>query len=116
MHPEPLRQALKFYFITDDAAPDPLDQARCAIAGGATLIQFRQKDFAAADFSLARAILSLCRANCVPFVVNDHLLLAKLGPGRRAPGRGPGGVGRSGHRGRVGIDSRRAGPHRSCPL
>jgi len=77
MHPEPLRQALKFYFITDDAAPDPLDQARCAIAGGATLIQFRQKDFAAADFSLARAILSLCRANCVPFVVNDHLLLAK---------------------------------------
>jgi thiamine-monophosphate kinase len=77
MHPEPLRQALRFYFITDDAAPDPLDQVRCAIAGGATLIQFRQKNFASADFPLAREILSLCRANQVPFAVNDHLLLAK---------------------------------------
>lgn len=77
MHPEPLRQALRFYFITDDAAPDPLDQVGCAIAGGATFIQFRQKNFAAADFSLARAILTLCRANRVPLVVNDHLLLAK---------------------------------------
>lgn len=77
MHPEPLRQALRFYFVTDDAAADPLDQVRCAVAGGATLVQFRQKEFAAADFSLAREILSLCRANRVPFVVNDHLLLAK---------------------------------------
>lgn len=77
MHPEPLRQALRFYFITDDAAADPLDQARCAVAGGATLVQLRQKDFAAADFSLAREILSLCRANRVLFVVNDHLLLAR---------------------------------------
>jgi thiamine-monophosphate kinase len=77
MHPEPLRQALRFYFITDDAAADPLDQARCAVAGGATLVQFRQKDFAPAGFSLAREIFSLCRANRVPFVVNDHLLLAK---------------------------------------
>ncbi|MFA7423458.1 MAG: thiamine-phosphate kinase [Desulfosarcinaceae bacterium] len=77
MHPEPLRQALRFYFVTDDAAADPLDQVRCAIAGGATLVQFRQKDFASTDFPLAREILSLCRANRVPFVVNDHLLLAK---------------------------------------
>ncbi len=77
MHPERLAAALRFYFITDEAAADPLDQVRCALAGGATLIQYRHKHFASADFPAARAISVLCRTNGVPLVVNDNILLAK---------------------------------------
>ncbi|MDJ0810765.1 MAG: thiamine-phosphate kinase [Desulfobacterales bacterium] len=74
-----LRATLRFYFITDDRAPDlsPIDQVRAAIKGGATFIQYRRKHFSAADFAEAAAIRDLCRVNRVPFVVNDHLLLAR---------------------------------------
>ncbi|MDJ0722942.1 MAG: thiamine-phosphate kinase [Desulfobacterales bacterium] len=74
-----LRTALRFYFITDDRAPGlaPIDQVRAALKGGATFIQYRRKQFAAVDFAEAAAIRDLCRINRVPFVVNDHLLLAK---------------------------------------
>ena len=74
-----LRAALRFYFITDDRAPHlaPVDQVRAALMGGATFIQYRRKHFSAADFPEAAAIRDLCRVNRVPFVVNDHLLLAK---------------------------------------
>ena len=74
-----LRTALRFYFITDDQAPGlaPVDQVRAALKGGATFIQYRRKHFSAADFAEAAAIRDLCRVNQVPFVVNDHLLLAK---------------------------------------
>ncbi len=74
-----LRTALRFYFITDDQAPDlaPIDQVRAVIKGGATFIQYRRKILSAADFAEAAAIRDLCRINRVPFVINDHLLLAK---------------------------------------
>jgi thiamin-phosphate kinase len=74
-----LRSALRFYFITDDQATEcaPLDQVRAAIMGGATFIQYRRKKVTAGDFAEAAAIRDLCRLNRVPFVVNDHLLLAR---------------------------------------
>lgn len=74
-----LHSLLKFYFVTDDSAPalSAEDQVRIALEGGATLIQYRNKHFKNADFKEARKIRELCRANQVPFVVNDHLMLAK---------------------------------------
>jgi thiamin-phosphate kinase len=74
-----LRAALKFYFITDDqtAACAPLDQVRAALKGGATFVQYRRKHVTAGDLAEAAAIRDLCRRQRVPFVVNDHLLLAK---------------------------------------
>ncbi len=74
-----LRSALRFYFITDDQTPDlaPIDQVRVALRGGATFIQYRRKRLSASDFGEAAAIRDLCRINRVPFVINDHLLLAK---------------------------------------
>jgi thiamin-phosphate kinase len=74
-----LLETLKFYFITDDRTADPaaLEQVRAALKGGATFIQYRRKNFSSADYAEAAAIRDLCRLNRVPFVVNDHLLLAQ---------------------------------------
>lgn len=79
MNPNELRHALRFYFITDDGAdgfPAP-DQVRVAIEAGATLIQYRKKSFALDDYAEVEAIGRYCRQHRVPFVVNDHVLLAK---------------------------------------
>ncbi len=74
-----LRAALRFYFITDDRAANlaALDQVRAALKGGAYFIHYRRKIFSCADFEEAARIRDLCRLNRVPFVVNDHLLLAR---------------------------------------
>ncbi len=74
----PLTEALRFYFITDDSAPEyaPIDQVRAAIAGGATLIQYRNKSY---DDSLFREVIQIrdfCRQNGVGLVINDHIDLA----------------------------------------
>jgi thiamin-phosphate kinase len=74
-----LQQQLRFYFITDDAAPilSPLDQARIAIAAGATAVQYRNKSFSLNQFKEASKICDLCKTNKVLFIVNDDILLAK---------------------------------------
>lgn len=74
-----LKQALRFYVITDGdpaAALPALGQVRQALSAGATMVQYRNKAFAAAHLGEARAIADLCRVNGVPFVVNDDLRLA----------------------------------------
>lgn len=73
-----LIEALRFYFISDDQAPQltPYDQVKIAIEAGATIIQYRHKDFDLRFYEEALAIRQLCRANAVPFIVNDHVLLA----------------------------------------
>lgn len=73
------RASLRVYFITDDAAPDlePLAQVRIALDGGATMIQYRNKSFDLSHFQEALAIRNLCQDQGVPFIVNDHVLLAK---------------------------------------
>ena len=76
---EQIKKALRFYFITDDSAPDlsPLKQTEIAIQAGATLIQYRNKSISAKDIQEAQSIRDLCKCNRVPFVVNDNILLAK---------------------------------------
>ena len=79
MFDETLKKALRFYFITDDSAPElsPLKQVEIAIEAGVTFIQYRNKSFSSEYFEEARAIRDLCKCNGIPFVVNDNMLLAK---------------------------------------
>lgn len=74
-----IKTPLKFYFITDDHAPNlsPLDQVRTALSAGATIVQYRHKSFTLDDYHLTATIGDLCRQNQVPFLINDHVLLAK---------------------------------------
>lgn len=69
----------RFYFITDDAAPSlsPLEQVRIVLDAGATIIQYRNKSFDLDQYQEAYAIRHLCRNRATPFMVNDHVLLAK---------------------------------------
>lgn len=67
------------YVITEDRGPGRghLDVARAALAGGATMLQLRDKDApAAALYGLAVAVAGLCRAAGVPLIVNDRLDVA----------------------------------------
>ncbi len=79
MKPDDIRDALRFYFITDDGVDDfcALDQVRVAIDAGATMIQYRNKSFLLEAFEEVEAIGRLCRENRVPLVVNDNVLLAR---------------------------------------
>lgn len=68
------------YAITDPGlltGPDWLDQVEAALAGGASLLQYRDKD---ADTPLRReraaALLARCRAHGVPLLINDDVELA----------------------------------------
>ncbi len=63
--------------------PDEPDTAllvvgvRNALAGGASLVQYRNKTAdAALRLTQARALLAICRRHYVPFIINDHLNLA----------------------------------------
>jgi len=50
---------------------------RAALAGGASLVQYRNKTAnAALRLTQARALLAICRRHHVPFIINDHLDLA----------------------------------------
>ena len=79
MHPDSLLEALRFYFITDDAAAGVgmLDQVRLAVEAGAGMVQYRRKSFSLDDYAEVEAIACCCRAAGVPLVVNDNVLLAK---------------------------------------
>jgi thiamine-monophosphate kinase len=79
MLPDTVKNALSFYFITDHGGSDlsPLEQVICAVQAGATLIQYRNKEFSSSRFAEVKAIRDFCKCNGVPFVVNDNILLAK---------------------------------------
>lgn len=67
------------YAVTPDLADTPrlTAMAAAALAGGARLLQYRNKSAApAARLAQARALLALCRKFRVPLIVNDHLELA----------------------------------------
>ena len=74
-----LLEALRFYFITDHAAPrySALEQTKAAVAGGATIVQYRNKTFTPDDFEEVVEICRLCKSNSIPFIVNDDIILAK---------------------------------------
>lgn len=53
-------------------------QVEEAIAGGATFVQLREKQMDEADvLQEAKDIQALCRAHHIPFVINDHVEIAK---------------------------------------
>jgi thiamine-phosphate pyrophosphorylase len=67
------------YAVTPDIADtsDLLVKVEAALAGGASLLQYRNKS-ASEPLRLvqARALLMLCREHGVPLIINDHLDLA----------------------------------------
>lgn len=79
--PEDIRKALFLYGVTDRAwlrGRQLPDLVREAIAGGCSFIQLREKHASAAEIAeLARAIMPLCRAAGVPFVIDDEVELAR---------------------------------------
>lgn len=73
-----LPSRLRFYFIVDCDSPLPLiGQVETALLAGATMVQYRNKQFAPDDFETLETIRHLCRTNGVPFIVNDDIVLAR---------------------------------------
>lgn len=67
------------YAVTPDIADTPqlLLKVEAALAGGACLLQYRNKTASAAlRLAQGRALLALCHRYGVPLIVNDHLELA----------------------------------------
>ena len=67
------------YAVTPDIADtaELLVRVEAALAGGARLLQYRNKTAGAAlKLAQARVILALCREHDVPLIINDHLELA----------------------------------------
>jgi thiamine-phosphate pyrophosphorylase len=79
MNPDEIRNALRFYFVTDDGVDDfpALDQVRLAVEAGATMVQYRNKSFSLDAYAEVEAVCRVCRDRRVPVVVNDNVLLAK---------------------------------------
>ena len=74
-----LHKKLRFYYITDTESPvlPVLRQVEMAVAAGATMVQYRNKSFNLKDLPEVEAVRKVCRTHNVPFIVNDHILLAK---------------------------------------
>jgi len=67
------------YAVTPDSndTPDLLARVEAALAGGARLLQYRNKTASPAlRLIQGRALLALCWEYQVPFIINDHLDLA----------------------------------------
>lgn len=74
------RETMLLYAVTDRAwtAQQTLyQQVECALKGGVTCVQLREKELDEAAFlAEAREIGALCRAYGVPFIVNDSVKIA----------------------------------------
>lgn len=72
---------LKLYAVTDRAWLNGRTLKSCvaaALAGGATMIQLREKQASFADFlKLAQTLKPLCQQYHVPFIINDNVAVAK---------------------------------------
>ena len=68
------------YAVTDRAwtgVQTLYQQVECALKGGVTCVQLREKDLPEAEFlAEAREIGALCRAHGVPFIINDNVEIA----------------------------------------
>lgn len=80
--PGRVRELLRMYLVIGsvNCAADPLRVAEEALAGGATLVQFREKGRGAlaeeARLKLAVQLQAACRRAGVPFIINDDVDLA----------------------------------------
>ena len=74
-------ESLRLYAVTDRTWLNGRTLAECvreSIAGGATMIQIREKSLGYELFkSQALEIQSICRENHIPFIVNDDVNLAR---------------------------------------
>lgn len=80
---EAMRKYLRLYLVIGSVnclAADPLHVVREALAGGVTMVQFREKGAGAltgdARIQLALQLQKLCREAGVPFIINDDVELA----------------------------------------
>ncbi|MNW35367.1 Thiamine-phosphate synthase [compost metagenome] len=83
MNQDQIRHYLQMYLVVGSVnckASDPITIVKAALSGGVTLVQFREKGADAlqgADLlRLALQIQALCRAEGVPFIINDDVDLA----------------------------------------
>lgn len=78
----PLREWLKLYLVMDMqcyGGRTAAEIAREAIAGGVTMIQWREKSQRLRDvLEASRQVRALCREKGIPFVVNDRVDIALL--------------------------------------
>ena len=76
-HSTPLA-AHGLYVITDGPRPDLPDAVAQALAGGAQLLQYRDKSTDATRRHAEAAVLrQLCTAHAVPLIINDDIALAR---------------------------------------
>lgn len=74
----PLERRRGLYAITNGPRDDLLDVCASALAGGARLLQYRDKTGdSSRRLAEAGALLGLCRTHGVPLIVNDDVLLAQ---------------------------------------
>ncbi|ADM71535.1 Thiamine-phosphate synthase [Paenibacillus polymyxa E681] len=80
--PQMMRQHLQMYLVLGsvNCLAEPGWVVQEALAGGATMVQFREKGLGALTgvpmFELARQLQDLCRHAGVPFIINDDVELA----------------------------------------
>ncbi len=74
------KDTMLLYAVTDRAwtgAQTLYQQVECALKGGVTCVQLREKDLPEAEFlAEAKEIGALCRVYGVPFIVNDSVEVA----------------------------------------
>lgn len=74
-------ESLRLYAVTDRTWLNGRTLAECvkeSIAGGATMIQIREKSLGYEEFkSQALEIQAICTENHIPFIVNDNVELAR---------------------------------------
>lgn len=77
-----IRRAMILYAITDnhEVVDDQfIKNIECALKGGATIIQLRQKEMSFAQYvEAARQVKQLTEAYHVPFIINDNVMVAAL--------------------------------------
>ncbi|MCL1796745.1 MAG: thiamine phosphate synthase [Eggerthellaceae bacterium] len=76
-----LRAALRLYAVTDSTWLCGRSLAQCvadALEGGVTCVQLREKDLAYEELkALGLEVRAVCKAAHIPFIVNDHVELAR---------------------------------------
>lgn len=74
------KETMLLYAVTDRAWTGKqtlYQQVECALKGGVTCVQLREKDLPEAEFlAEAREIGALCRSCGVPFIINDNVEVA----------------------------------------
>ena len=74
-----LKNAIRFCLVIDEEAPalSLTSQAEAAMRAGATMIRYAGDGVTSEKWSELRDLCRLCQSNRVPFVVRDHLYIAK---------------------------------------